>query len=237
MNAIITIDGPAGSGKSTVSRIIAEKMQFFYLDTGAMYRAVALKAKRESVDFDDKEKLERICENLNLHFWMDGNCNKLSMGEEDITLAIRTPEMDMLSSKISAIKVVRDAMKTLQHNMGRKGGMVAEGRDMGTVVFPDADYKFFITATPEVRAERRFKERQNRGEDVSMEEVAMELKKRDNQDTNRAIAPLRPAKGAKVIDSTALNQYEVAELILRDIKKRENLPGHRDLDTRPRGET
>ena len=219
MNTIITIDGPAGSGKSTVSRMIAERLQFFYLDTGAMYRAVALKAKRERVNYENKEELERICESIDLSFWMDGDCNKLSMGEEDITIAIRSPEMDMLSSKISAVKVVRDAMKTLQRKMGRKGSMVAEGRDMGTVVFPDAEYKFFITATSEVRAERRFKERQDRGESVSMEDVTRELKKRDDQDTNRAIAPLRPAKGAKVIDSTALNQYEVMELILRDIKK------------------
>ncbi len=219
MNTIITIDGPAGSGKSTVSRMIAETLQFFYLDTGAMYRAVALQAKREGVDCGDSKKLERICEKIDLNFWMDGGCNKLSLGGEDVTLAIRSPEMDMLSSKISAVKEVRDAMKTLQRKMGSKGRMVAEGRDMGTVVFPDADYKFFITALPEIRAERRFKERQDRGEIVFMAEVAKELKKRDNQDTNRDIAPLRPAKDAKVIDSTALNQDEVVELILRKIKK------------------
>jgi len=219
MNTIITIDGPAGSGKSTVSRMVAETLQFFYLDTGAMYRAVALQAKREGVDCGDSKKLERICDNIDLNFWMDGGCNKLSLGGEDVTLAIRSPEMDMLSSKISAVKEVRDAMKTLQRKMGSKGRMVAEGRDMGTVVFPDADYKFFVTALPEIRAERRFKERQDRGEIVSMAEVAKELKKRDNQDTNRDIAPLHPAKDAKVIDSTALNQNEVAELILREIKR------------------
>lgn len=219
MNTIITIDGPAGSGKSTVSRMIAETLQFFYLDTGAMYRAVALQAKREGVDYRDKKKLERLCENIELNFLMDGGCNKLSLGGEDVTLAIRSPEMDMLSSKISAVKEVRDAMKALQRKMGSKGRMVAEGRDMGTVVFPDADYKFFITASVEIRAGRRFKERQGRGETVSMAEVAKELKKRDNQDTNRDIAPLRPAKGAKVIDSTALNQTEVAELILKEIKE------------------
>ncbi len=219
MNTIITIDGPAGSGKSTVSRMIAETLQFFYLDTGAMYRAVALQAKREGVDCGDSKKLERICDNIDLNFWMDGGCNKLSLGSEDVTLAIRSPEMDMLSSKISAVKEVRDAMKTLQRKMGSKGRMVAEGRDMGTVVFPDADYKFFVTALPEIRAERRFKEWQDRGEIVSMAEVAKELKKRDNQDTNRDIAPLRPAKDAKVIDSTALNQNEVVELILKEIKK------------------
>jgi len=220
MNNIITIDGPAGSGKSTVSRMISETLQFFYLDTGAMYRAVALQAKREGVDYADNKKLERICENIDLNFRMGGDCNKLSLGGEDVTSAIRSPEMDMLSSKISAVKEVRDAMKALQRKMGRKGRMVAEGRDMGTVVFPDADYKFFITASQEIRAKRRFKERRDRGEKVSMAEVAEELKKRDNQDTNREIAPLRPAKDAEVVDTTALNQNEVADLILKEIKKR-----------------
>lgn len=214
MNTIITIDGPAGSGKSTVSRMIAEVLQFFYLDTGAMYRAVALQAKREGVDYSDKKRLERLCKDLDLNFWMDGSHNKLSMGEEDVTSAIRSPEMDMLSSKISAVKEVREAMKALQRKIGRKGRMVAEGRDMGTVVFPDAAYKFFITATPKIRAERRFNERQSRGEAVSMAEVSRELRQRDEQDTKRDIAPLKPAEDAKVIDSTDLNQKEVVELIL-----------------------
>ena len=224
MNTIITIDGPAGSGKSTVSRMISETLQYIYLDTGAMYRAVALQAKREGVDYADNKKLERICENIDLNFRMGGDCNKLSLGGEDVTSAIRSPEMDMLSSKISAVKEVRDAMKALQRKMGRKGRMVAEGRDMGTVVFPDADYKFFITASQEIRAKRRFKERRDRGEKVSMAEVAEELKKRDNQDTNRKIAPLRPAKDAEVVDTTALNQNEVADLILKEIEKRRVSP-------------
>ena len=217
MNTMITIDGPAGSGKSTVSRMIAKALQFFYLDTGAMYRAVALQAKREGVDYDDKEELKRICKNIDLNFWMDGIHNKLSIGNEDVSLAIRTPEMDMLSSRISAVKEVRDAMKALQRKLGRKGKVVAEGRDMGTVVFPEAAHKFFLTATQEIRAERRFKERQSRGEPISMAEVMKELKDRDNQDTHRDIAPLRPAEDAKVIDSTMLNQDEVAEIILKEI--------------------
>ena len=225
MNTVITIDGPAGSGKSTVSRMIAKALGFFYLDTGAMYRAVALQAKRKGVDPDDKKKLQRICKNIDLKFRMDGVSIKLSMGVEDISLAIRTPEMDMLSSKISAVKEVRDAMKTLQRKLGERGRVVAEGRDMGTVVFPEAEYKFFLTASPEIRAERRFKERQNRGESIFMAEVIKELAERDNQDTNRDIAPLRPAQDAKIIDSTMLNQKEVAELILKEIKKGRHKPG------------
>jgi len=224
MKRIITIDGPAGSGKSTVSRMIAEVLHYFYLDTGAMYRAVALQAKREGVDYSHKDKLERLCKNIDLRFWSEEGQNKLSLGEEDITLAIRSPEMDMLSSKISAIKEVRAAMKTLQRKIGRRGRVVAEGRDMGTVVFPDADFKFFITATPEIRAERRLKERLSRGEAVTMDEVSRELKQRDQQDTQRDIAPLRPAEDAKVIDTTELNQDEVAELMLKEIKKGESNP-------------
>jgi cytidylate kinase len=221
MNTLVTIDGPAGSGKSTVSRLIARTLQFFYLDTGAMYRAVALQAKREGVDYDDKEELERICKNIDLNFWMDRGHNKLSIGGDDISLAIRTPEMDMLSSRISAIKEVRDAMKALQRKVGRKGKVVAEGRDMGTVVFPEARHKFFLTASPEIRAERRFKERLSRGEPVSMADVIKELKERDDQDTHRKIAPLRPAEDANIIDSTTLNQDEVAEIILKEIIKGE----------------
>lgn len=219
---IITIDGPSGSGKSTVSLMIAEVLHFFYLDTGAMYRAVALQAKREGVDYNDKEKLERLCKSIDLHFSTEGGKNKLSLGGEDITSAIRTPEMDMLSSNVSAIKEVREAMKTLQRKIGRRGSVVAEGRDMGTVVFPDADCKFFITATPEVRAERRLKERLSRGEAATMAEVSRELKQRDKQDTQRDIAPLKPAEDAKVIDTTELNQNEVADLILKEVKKGES---------------
>ncbi len=221
MNTVVTIDGPAGSGKSTVSRLIARTLQFFYLDTGALYRAVALQAKREGVDYDDKEELKRICKNIDLNFWMDGGYNKSSIGDDDVSLAIRTPEIDMLSSRISAIKEVRDAMKALQRKVGRKGKVVAEGRDMGTVVFPEARHKFFLTASPEIRAERRFKERLSRGEPVSMADVIKELKERDNQDTQRKIAPLRPAEDAKIIDSTTLNQNEVAEIILKEIIKGE----------------
>jgi cytidylate kinase len=217
VNEIITIDGPVASGKSTVSRLLAKRLGLLYLDTGAMYRAVAFQAKRKGIDIGNNQELRELCQNLDLRFQTDGEGTKLYLGEEDISLAIRTPEMDLLSSTISAIKEVREAMTGLQRKIGQKGGLVAEGRDMGTIVFPNAEYKFFITASTEVRAERRYKERINRSESVSLEAVEKELKIRDHQDETRPIAPLRPAKDAKIIDTTSLNPNQVIEKILKEM--------------------
>lgn len=219
MNGIITIDGPAGSGKSTVSRMVADKLGLLLLDTGAMYRAVALKAKRMGLDFDDRENLKKMCRELDLRFNRDGEKTKLYLDGEDISSSIRTPEMDMLSSRVSAQKEVRSAMTDLQRRFAGKGGLVAEGRDMGTVVFPDSNHKFFITASPEVRVERRYKERAGRGESITRQEVERELRKRDHQDETRAIAPLRPAEDAIIIDTSTLNLEQVVERILKKVKK------------------
>jgi len=219
---IITIDGPAGSGKSTVSRLVARKLHFLYLDTGAMYRAAALQAMREGVRFEDGKKLWGLCQGLDLRFKQEGIGSRLFIGKEDVSLAIRSPEMDLLSSKISAVKEVRKAMTELQQKIGRKGRLVAEGRDMGTVVFPDAQHKFYITASPEIRAERRYRERIDRGETVSQTEVAREIKIRDDQDTKRDLAPLRPAKDARIVDTTRLSVDQVVALILEEIQDGKN---------------
>ncbi|MDB9823244.1 (d)CMP kinase [Deltaproteobacteria bacterium] len=214
MNRIITVDGPAGSGKSTVSRLLAKKLGFIYLDTGAMYRAVALHAGREGIDFEDGKGLYEMCREMDINFASKGDNFSVYLGDEDISLEIRKPEMDMLSSRISMIKEVRDAMTELQRKIGREGRLVAEGRDMGTVVFPDADHKYFITGSVEVRAARRYSERIGRGESVSMEEVEADLRKRDEQDKNRPISPLRPAEDAIIIDTTPLGIDQVVEEIL-----------------------
>jgi cytidylate kinase len=219
MAKIITIDGPAGSGKSTVSRLLARRLKVLYLDTGAMYRAVALQAKREGVDLKDREKVSRLCRDLDLHFKTLDGTTRLFVGAEDISAAIRSPEMDMLSSAISAIKEVREAMTLLQRKMAGQGGVVAEGRDMGTVVFPDADYKFFVNADPGVRAGRRYRERRERGESVSRGEVEKELRKRDDQDMTRALAPLVPAQDAIIIDTTHLTVEEVVEKMVRTMER------------------
>jgi cytidylate kinase len=220
MKGIITIDGPAGSGKSTISLLLAKKLGLLYLDTGAMYRAVALSALRKGVDLRDAAVLREMCRDIDINFRSAGDNYRVYIGAEDISDEIRRPEIDMLSSKISAIKEVRDAMTGLQRRIGMKGGIVAEGRDMGTVVFPDADHKFFLTASSDIRAERRYKERVDRGECISMEQVETELEKRDEQDRTRIIAPLKPAVDAIIIDTTALGINEVVDEMLGRIGKK-----------------
>ena len=217
-NVVITVDGPAGAGKSTVSKLLAEKLHILYLDTGAMYRAVALECKREGVDIEESEKLKKLCTRLDLALKSEGQESKVFIGNEDVSLAIRSREIDMLSSKISAKQEVREAMTRLQRKIASGGGIVAEGRDMGTVVFPRANFKFFITASAVVRAERRYRERLERGENISRAEIEQELRKRDHQDCTRAIAPLVPAKDAVIIDTTNLSPGQVVQQMLEIIK-------------------
>jgi len=218
MKRIITVDGPAGAGKSTISRLMAKKLGLLYLDTGAMYRAVALQAAREGIDVGDGPKLFAMCAHLDLHFSQDWQGLRVYIGKEDVSSAIRRPEMDMLSSRVSATREVREAMTELQREIGKSGGLIAEGRDMGTIVFPHADHKFFISASLEARTERRYKERAGRGESISREEVKRELRKRDEQDESRSIAPLHPADGAIIIDTTLLSVEQVMEDVLHKIR-------------------
>ena len=221
MHSIITIDGPAGSGKSTLSRLLSEKINFLYLDTGAMYRPVALAANRKGIRLDSVERLGDLCRSLDLCFDTGADTPRLFLNNEDISAAIRSPEMDIASSTVSAVKEVREAMTDLQRNMASGTNVVAEGRDMGTVVFPGAQHKFFLTATAEERAERRYKERLMRGEPVSSALVSEELKKRDHQDETRALDPLKPAEDAIIIDSTGLSIEKVLEKIFSSLKVEE----------------
>ncbi len=219
MSEIITIDGPAGSGKSTIARLLAKNLGFLYLDTGAMYRAVALAAERNHIPLDQGPGLGDLCRAMDLRFEVTIDGSRLLLNGEDISLAIRSPEMDISSSTVSAVKEVRLAMTDLQRRLARGINVVAEGRDMGTVVFPHAKNKFFLTARPDVRARRRYLERRERGEDVAFEEVETLLKKRDRQDQSRKLAPLKPARDAFIIDSSEMKPEEVIRLIMARLKK------------------
>jgi cytidylate kinase len=215
---IITIDGPAGSGKSTIARLLAKNLGFLYLDTGAMYRAVALAAERSHIPLDQGPGLGDLCRAMDLRFEVTKDGSRLLLNGEDVSLAIRSPEMDISSSTVSAVKEVRFAMTDLQRRLARGINVVAEGRDMGTVVFPDAKNKFFLTAKSDVRARRRYLERRERGEDVTFEEVETLLKKRDRQDQSRTLAPLKPAQDAFIIDSSEVRPDEVLRLIMIRLK-------------------
>jgi cytidylate kinase len=215
---LVTIDGPTGSGKSTISHILAKRLGYHYLDTGAMYRAVALAIWRAGIDLKDEEGISKICNSLNIRFIHEGDSVKLYLGEEDVTEAIRKPIIDLTASNISAIANVRKVVTRLQKKIGSQGPLVAEGRDMGTVVFPEAKHKFYLDASLEVRVNRRFLERQKRGESISREKVREDLIKRDYRDMNRRLSPLRPAKDAKIVDTTKLNPKQVVEKIIKEME-------------------
>ena len=218
MNDIITIDGPTGSGKSTVSRLLAQRLHYHYLDTGAMYRAVGLAILRSGVSLHNKKEITRICNSLEIKFIHEGGATKIYLDNEDVTKAIREPAIDLIASDVSALDSVRKAMTILQRKIGSQGPLVAEGRDMGTVVFPEAQHKFYIDASLEIRVDRRFQEREKRGESISREKVKKDLIKRDNQDMNRHLSPLKPAKDAKIIDTTNLSPHQIVNKIMKDMK-------------------
>jgi len=214
---IITIDGPSGVGKSTVSRSLAEILGYLYLDTGAMYRAVALAAARASIGLLDGPSLAELCASLNLKFRDEGDAWRIYIEEEDVSAAIRSPDMDRASSQISTVREVREAMAVLQRKIARGVSVVAEGRDMGTVVFPEATHKFFLVASAETRSRRRYLQRLEKGETIELEDVASEMKERDERDSTRALAPLKPAEDAVVIETGGLNREQVVSLILKHI--------------------
>ncbi len=215
---IIAIDGPAGAGKSTVSRVVAKRLGYLYLDTGAMYRAVALAAKTAGVDTKDHQALATLCNGLDISFDNATDPPAVLLNGQDVSAQIRTPEIDMLASCVSAIKAVREAMTGLQRKVAQEAReVVAEGRDMGTVVFPNARCKFFLTASPEERARRRYEELVQRGETIDKNAVAKEMEKRDQQDSTRSIAPLKPAPDAVIIDTTHLSIEEVVNKICETV--------------------
>jgi cytidylate kinase len=219
---IVAIDGPSGAGKSTVAKSLAKRLGYMYIDTGAMYRAVALKAKRDGVDINDSAALSRLCENAKIGFVPDNGGLRTILDGEDVSEAIRTPEMSMAASAISARKEVREALLFLQRRMGENGGVVLEGRDVGTVIFPNAEAKFFLDATLEERGRRRYKELAAKGNSVTLEQTIEDVRKRDMNDSSRDIAPLKKADDAVLIDSTGLSVEEVVEKMINAIEEKVN---------------
>jgi cytidylate kinase len=221
---IVAIDGPAGAGKSTVARRLADALAYVLVDTGAMYRAVALAAKRAGVAWTDGPRLAALAEGLvektALTFERDPGLGiRVKLAGEDVSEAIRTPDMAQGASTVSAHPEVRAVLLELQRMAGRSGGVVLEGRDIGTVVFPDAEVKFFLTASAEVRASRRHAELVAKGQIVTLEETLADVKRRDAQDEGRAVAPLKRADGSVLVDSTELSFEETVARMLKDVQR------------------
>ena len=210
---IIAIDGPVGSGKTTVARHVADLLGYMHIDSGAMYRALGLKALRQGVPLDNDERLEQLADETQIEMHRNAGRLQVLLDSEDITDHIRTAEVSMAASKVALVPEVRRILVAEQRRAGHHGGVVMEGRDIGTVVFPDADLKIYLDATAEVRAERRLKEHVARGDNMDFDQVVAEIKERDLRDTQRKISPLARAPEAVLVDSTAMSIEEVARLI------------------------
>lgn len=215
---IITIDGPAGAGKSTVSKALARKLSYIYLDTGALYRAFAYKVLKEGLLPSDKKGLADLCSRIEIYLEnIDGNLNVFVDGE-NVTKMIRSEEVGLLASTVSAVPIVRERLLSIQREVGEKRGVVAEGRDMGTVVFPYADYKFYLDADVQERIRRRYSELLIGRNSADYKTIAADLIARDRQDQERDAAPLKASEDAIIIDSTRMSVAEVVERIISIIE-------------------
>ncbi|MGC2332206.1 MAG: (d)CMP kinase [Candidatus Acidiferrales bacterium] len=211
---IIAIDGPVGSGKSTLARRVAEMMGYVYIDTGAMYRSIALKALRRGVSLGPADPLTALARDTRIDLRAQDGGQQVFLDGEDVTAAIRTPDVAQAASKVAVVPGVRRVLVAEQRRAGGQGGVVMEGRDIGSVVFPDAELKIFLTASPEVRAERRWREHQQKGDTIDLARTLEEIRERDRRDREREDSPLVRAKDAVVVDSTAMEPEEVARLVV-----------------------
>lgn len=217
---VIAIDGPSGAGKSTITRLLAERLGYVHIDTGAMFRAIALNAYRSGIAADDDGALAELCQVTDVVLErINGRC-VVRLNGEDVSESIRTPEISALTSRISARKPVRDSLLQLQRRMGAQGGVILEGRDIGTVVFPDAEVKFYLSASAEERGRRRYLELAAKGEPVTMEETVAAVIVRDQSDETREHAPLRCAEDAVLIDSTGLTIEQVLATMEKTVRER-----------------
>ncbi len=210
---LITIDGPAGSGKGTVAKQLSQELKLNYLDSGAIYRILGFHLKENNIPIENDALVKESIQKAKIQFIEEA----IYLNDRDVTNTIRTESIAKMASLIAAKKTVRESILDLQRSFLKKPGLVAEGRDMGTVVFPEAKYKFFLTATVEERASRRYKQLISKGFDVSIADLVVEIQERDFRDTNRTISPLVPAANAVIIDTTELSPSQVIEFILGDI--------------------
>jgi cytidylate kinase len=212
---VVTIDGPGGSGKGTVSSLVAAELGWHLLDSGALYRIVAAMARRQAIDLTDEKSLVAMIPNLQIAF--DGD--RVDVNGDDLSEEIRTGEAGVAASQVAALPEVRDSILTLQKSFQRAPGLVADGRDMGTVIFPQAATKIFLDASAEVRANRRYKQLKNKGLSVNLRDLLEQIQERDARDRGRAVAPLKPAADALIIDSTQMTIEEVLQMIMAEVSK------------------
>jgi cytidylate kinase len=221
---VLALDGPSGSGKGTIARRVAARLGWHLLDSGALYRLTGLAAERAGLDMDDEPAVAELARTLEVRFASDADGNEqIWLDGEDVTARLRTEETGRLASKVAAIPAVREALLDLQRGFRRSPGLVADGRDMGTHVFPDAQAKVFLTATPEERARRRYKQLKDKGIGVNLAALSQDIAERDRRDSERTIAPLRPADDAHVLDSSDLSIDEVTQAVLEWVAER--VPG------------
>lgn len=221
----IAIDGPGGAGKSTIAKALARKLGIVYVDTGALYRTVGLYADMCSVDPSDAKAVAGILPSLHIEIAYENGSQVIYMNDQRITDEIRTPKMSMYASAVSAIPAVREFLLETQRSIAEKQSVIMDGRDIGTVIIPDAEVKIFLTASPEERAMRRYKELLEKGKEKPYEEVLAEMNERDSNDSQRAIAPLKPAEDAVVFNNTSFTLEESVEFILGIVKSKSEVTG------------
>ena len=217
---IVAIDGPAGTGKGTVAKLISERLDFVYIDTGAMYRCITLKMIRENISLNEEEKIKDLLERTKITFKNLSDKQHVYLDGEDVSDLIRKPNVNELVSPVSAIKIIRIKMVELQRKLGEEGNVIMEGRDITTVVFPNAEVKIYLTASSAERARRRYEELKQKGETCDLAQIEADIIKRDEQDMSRAIAPLKQAEDAYYLDSSNLTISEVVEVILNQSKEK-----------------